>query len=98
MAIKKFDSCIENKLNELYYTGTVVFHRWELQSWFGVERITKNVWIEIQDKWTQWAESGWFDGNEAPDIKVIFSSPASADQKFILLRADKLQDISLLSE
>ena len=47
LALKRFSSDIENKLNKLFYMGYVEFERWEILCWFGVEKITKSVWAGL---------------------------------------------------
>ncbi|HCR3457427.1 hypothetical protein ACFYLL_17920 [Proteus mirabilis] len=86
-AVKRFQSDIENKLNQLYYMGYVTIERWELLSWFGVERISRTVWNDIVEKWDNWFEDN--DQNTVP-LQIIRCDGTTATQKYVLIRSDRV--------
>ncbi len=46
---KRHMDTIQHRAEEFAQTGVTSFKRWELKSWFGAERIGKNVWRNISD-------------------------------------------------
>ncbi|MFA2496530.1 MULTISPECIES: hypothetical protein [Enterobacteriaceae] len=91
--VKSFSSDIENKLNKLFYMGYVEFERWEILCWFGVEKITKSVWAGLFEQW-----SSWFDDGDCPAINIVRCDGTTATQKYILIRSDRIQDLTEFSE
>ncbi|MBG2877506.1 hypothetical protein I4902_17410 [Proteus alimentorum] len=87
-AAKRFQSDIENKLNQLYYMGYVTIERWELLSWFGVERISRTVWSDIVEKW-----DSWFEDEDAIPLQIIRCDGTTATQKYVLIRTDRVQNL-----
>ncbi|MDC9581800.1 hypothetical protein PSI15_09505 [Xenorhabdus sp. PR6a] len=89
--LKRFNSDLENKLNQLWYHGFVTFERWELLCWFEKDRITKAVWADIVEAWDE-----WFD--EPVELKVVKADSSSTPQRYLVIRADKLTDLSELTD
>ena len=94
-AVKRFQSDIENKLNHLYYLGYVTIERWEMLSWFGSERISRSAWNDIVEKW-----DSWFDDNdeERVPLQIIRCDGTTATQKYLLIRTDRIQNLSEFSD
>jgi len=92
--LKQYSYHVENKLNKLFYMGYVEFERWELLCWFGTEKITKSVWAGIFEKWSSWFD----DEEECPAISIIRCDGTTATQKYILIRSDRVQDLTEFSE
>jgi len=67
---------------------------WGLLCWFGTEKITKSVWAGIFEKWSSWFD----DEEECPAISIIRCDGTTATQKYILIRSDRVQDLTEFSE
>lgn len=91
--VKRFSTDMENKLNQLFYVNYVVLERWELLCWFGAERISKNIWADIVEKWDSWFEEG-----AQVSLKIIRCDSTSATQRYVLIRGDMIQDITEFAE
>jgi hypothetical protein len=56
---------------QLPWAGVTTVQRWELQAWYGVQRINKNVWRDLK---TQYDEA--FEGTA--ELSTVFNSLESA--------------------
>jgi DNA-directed RNA polymerase delta subunit len=44
---------LRNRIDEVVYLGYTRIAWWELRAWYGLERISKNVWRDLQDRFRQ---------------------------------------------
>jgi hypothetical protein len=58
---------LEQKLEELLFSGSVSIGWQQIYCWYKVEKITKAPWRDIQQRWETICESN---GIEAPSITV----------------------------
>jgi hypothetical protein len=81
MEKRHMDAIIE-RCEEFSVTGVTRFKRWELRSWFGAERLGKNVWRNLVENLEEKAPG--------TDVRVF-----EVDNEFIVVNAamvQKLQD------
>ena len=91
--VKRFSSDIENKLNKLFYMGYVEFERWEILCWFGVEKLP-NLFGQA------------FLNNGHLGLMMVIArllilfavTELLLLKKYILIRSDRIQDLTEFSE
>ena len=90
--VKRFSSDIENKLNKLFYMGYVEFERWEILCWFGVEKLP-NLFGQA------FLNNGHLGLMMViARLLILFADGTTATQKYILIRSDRIQDLTEFSE
>ncbi len=92
---KEFKPLLAGKINQLYHQGFTVLHRYELLGWFGNERLTHAIWVEIQEEWEECLE----DDDDDHMLKVIEDDEEEKKtQTFLIVDSYRLNKISLYTK
>lgn len=76
---KRHMDIITQRAEEFAQTGVTRFKRWELKSWYGAERLGKNVWRSIDEHIR--------DKSPRAKIKVI-----EVDNEFIIMNSNQVHE------
>lgn len=82
---KRYMDRIQERAEEFAHTGRTKFARWELVSWFDIQRVSKSVWRTLDDHFKS------MDQNAEP---VVFDDGVDylvLDRRKLMAVADKAQ-------
>jgi hypothetical protein len=71
---------VSQRSEEFSVTGVTRFKRWELKSWFEVERLGKNVWRNLMENIE----------DKSPDTEVLVFE---IDNEFVFVKSGLLQKL-----
>lgn len=76
MVAPAYSSKLNDLFDRIYVHGVAVVARADLQLWHdGQQRITKKLWRNIQDAWTQRCKTEWeYGDNEIPQLLRAYNS------------------------
>ncbi len=79
------ESELQRRLEDLAYgTGRAAFKKWELLLWYGAERLTKRIWLDLRERFAELTEE--------EEEKAEFLIYSGGDD-FALLHPDHIQSI-----
>ena len=84
--IRRHEDELMNRFDALYANGWTQFTRDELLLWYGLVRMTKTVYADLNDRWERTLDSY---AKEAEDVSVIVKG-----ETFLLFRQSLAVDLS----
>jgi hypothetical protein len=81
--LKRLEDALGQRIDAVALKGFAFIEWWELNHWYGVERIGKNVWRDLRDRF-----------DEAADDKTAELYIYEADSGLLLVHSDGLKTIS----
>ena len=54
--LKRLEDALLQRIEAVYHRGYAFVEWWELNTWYGVERISKNVWRDLKDRFVEAAD------------------------------------------
>ena len=56
--LRRLEDALLQRIDAVAWRGFAFVEWWELNSWYGVERISKNVWRDLRDRFAEAADDG----------------------------------------
>ncbi|EAQ13048.1 hypothetical protein BD830_11187 [Maritimibacter alkaliphilus HTCC2654] len=76
---KRHDANLENRIEELYRVGFAKFYFWELYLWYDADRLSKNVFRDIDARYREAGGESVLQQIETRDFTIILEADELSD-------------------